>query len=718
MKKDVVVCIGTVGRPTFAKCKRTVDRLKKIDSRVKKVVVIRNKKSQAEWLNEMIKQSEGYTWCLQVDEDMYVNTNCIEKLINLAKTSESRGKKILNASGMLFDLFLEQNIGSIKLWRVDHLKKFSFKDVMGTDRDMARQGQELGYQVVSTKDVLGLHDSAPTVAIGISKYKTYIDKLVKFGSEAKALEFVNTMKKRKPGDKIVLSMDKYVKDLGLSKRITISKNILICITTHNREAGYNDLILRIDREFDALKRSGYSVTVVTVDDHSQTSYASSNLINKKNGWHVFRNEYVYGREEYWKSYNKMLRFAKESWFSKLSNYSNSYVYFLQDDNILKSNFLKSTIGFFDRFSDKTMAVNLYRDETFPPGKIKSGRWYSKNIETFDGYDKVHFVDGMWMCNYNFLESFNFHIPEIDKSRWKKNPQISSGVGRYITLSNIDKSSVYMEWKSPIQHANVKSKMYGNENVQSPYFSKKSKLTEKNLLTQDSNDNCNYSVILTGYKRPEYLSAQIEAVFSQTIKPSSVYVWVNNVSCFEDVHDERVKFIRSDENFSFWARFYFLGMVRSEFILLLDDDTIPGKKWVQNCYDSFKKQPGIYGTNGIKLRGDFYYPNTCFGWKNPNEKAVHVHLVGHSWFFKQEYVQYMTKEKPLTYENGEDIFFSYSCKKYGGLNTYVPPHPKDDKEMWGSVSGHKGEDGKGVSKDLENHYSVRTSIVKHYMSKGW
>ena len=33
-----------------------------------------------------------------------------------------------------------------------------------------------------------------------------------------------------------------------------------------------------------------------------------------------------------------------------------------------------------------------------------------------------------------------------------------------------------------------------------------------------------------------------------------------------------------------------------------------------------------------------------------------------------------------------MHFSYMLQKYKNLPTFVPPHPKDDMEMWGSIKG--------------------------------
>ena len=208
MKKDVIICIGTVGRPTFKKCYEKVMELKRRDPRVKKVVVIKDHPNQASWLNQMRKECTGYTWCLQVDEDMYLKPDCLSKLINLAREKESKGHLILNASGMLHDIFLGQKIGSIKLWRSSALKRYEFRDVMGSDRDLFNRAKKAGYSNVSTHEVLGEHDSAPNSEIAFSKYREYVRKIYKFQNLEKAIAFVKSMEKMclyHVKDKIALS---------------------------------------------------------------------------------------------------------------------------------------------------------------------------------------------------------------------------------------------------------------------------------------------------------------------------------------------------------------------------------------------------------------------------------------------------------------------------------------------------------------------------------
>ena len=79
------------------------------------------------------------------------------------------------------------------------------------------------------------------------------------------------------------------------------------------------------------------------------------------------------------------------------------------------------------------------------------------------------------------------------------------------------------------------------------------------------------------------------------------------------------------------------------------------------------------------------------------------------------------EEPLTYENGEDIHFCYTAKKFGSVTTYCPPHPKDKPELFSSLRGYElGVDEKATSNN-RNHfefYSQRDAIVLRCMNRGW
>ena len=74
MKKDVTICIGTVGYPTFERCYRQASIVAKKNKNIKDIIVIKDKYPTSSWLNEMRKNIKTQ-WVLQIDEDMYIYEN-------------------------------------------------------------------------------------------------------------------------------------------------------------------------------------------------------------------------------------------------------------------------------------------------------------------------------------------------------------------------------------------------------------------------------------------------------------------------------------------------------------------------------------------------------------------------------------------------------------------------------------------------------------------
>ena len=88
--------------------------------------------------------------------------------------------------------------------------------------------------------------------------------------------------------------------------------------------------------------------------------------------------------------------------------------------------------------------------------------------------------------------------------------------------------------------------------------------------------------------------------------------------------------------------------------------------------------------------------------------------------KREWLSAFWRElpNPIYKTCGEDMHFSYMLQKYLNIKTYVPPHPHNDKEMWGSLKGSEygGKNSLwGIGKpqhDLTNQY------FKEQRLKGW
>lgn len=203
----------------------------------------------------------------------------------------------------------------------------------------------------------------------------------------------------------------------------------------------------------------------------------------------------------------------------------------------------------------------------------------------------------------------------------------------------------------------------------------------------------YTVILNGFKRPHSLKEQVDALNNQTIKPTNILYWQNSIPGVAYDTETSTKLISSYActNFGVWARFAYALNARTNWVMVFDDDTIPGSQWAENCFNTFDKTPdaGLLGTIGVLFNHKDYGFHKRIGWDNPNENVECVDILGHNWVFHRDNLSVFWRELPPIdhdFISGEDIHFSYMIQKYTNLKSYVPPHPKDNKNMWGSLHG--------------------------------
>jgi GT2 family glycosyltransferase len=210
-------------------------------------------------------------------------------------------------------------------------------------------------------------------------------------------------------------------------------------------------------------------------------------------------------------------------------------------------------------------------------------------------------------------------------------------------------------------------------------------------------------VLSIYRRTQYFEEQLNSILGQTIVPKEIFIWVN-------YHEDNLEFvdndlypllnkydykgfrvIKNDFNWKFHGRFSIAQMAQSEYVCVLDDDTIPGNGWFENCIKSMRIKNGLMG-----CIGEIYYltpenhvhMHKTEGWRSNNQTIKRVDVVGHSWFFRKEWLKFLWMEEPVTWDVCEDIQFSYCLQKYGGIYSYVPPQPIEDIDLCGSSKGYE------------------------------
>ena len=235
-----------------------------------------------------------------------------------------------------------------------------------------------------------------------------------------------------------------------------------------------------------------------------------------------------------------------------------------------------------------------------------------------------------------------------------------------------------------------------------------------------------SVVLNVYKRPHILEKQIQAIKNQSIliKTENIHVWYNKSDVAQYLpKDKDIKTYACNWNTKFWGRFTIPLLLRTPYIAMFDDDMYPQPNWFKNCMETIERPEtnGILGGSGVIFTKKSYAPYLKVGWNGKHfNETKRVDLVGHAWFYRQEWLKYMWYEKPFTWENGEDITFAYLAQKYGGINSFTPPHPEGDKSIWCTDYKFGQDVGSDANSSwrLGSHTQTRNKICVDYINKGW
>ncbi|GLJ53245.1 hypothetical protein SUGI_1134780 [Cryptomeria japonica] len=216
------------------------------------------------------------------------------------------------------------------------------------------------------------------------------------------------------------------------------------------------------------------------------------------------------------------------------------------------------------------------------------------------------------------------------------------------------------------------------------------------------------VILNHFQR-KTLCAQLDSLLHQTIPFHRIWVLAfgspneNSLkSIVETYNDSRISFVSSSYDYKYYGRFQLaLQSEESDFVYVLDDDMIPGRKMLQilgHVAGTKKYRNAVLGSIGRILpfrQKDFTFPSyRKYGSKEAGlylpdpaygiivDKIVRVDFLSSSWFLPTDLLKTLFTESPITFATGEDLHLSYQLQKYRNAGSFVLPTNPEDKETWG------------------------------------
>lgn len=149
----------------------------------------------------------------------------------------------------------------------------------------------------------------------------------------------------------------------------------------------------------------------------------------------------------------------------------------------------------------------------------------------------------------------------------------------------------------------------------------------------------------------------------------------NVKDIIEKYGDSILYTYQNENKGVFGRFESVRQVNTQYTYIIDDDIIPGPKFLENVQEACSRLNAIISPNGRIISK---YTNRINSYIGDGDEFQHsfaaidteVDFGNNSWFFKTEWTRFFLSIPPYSRNNGEDIHLSAICKLLGNIPTYV------------------------------------------------
>ena len=230
-----------------------------------------------------------------------------------------------------------------------------------------------------------------------------------------------------------------------------------------------------------------------------------------------------------------------------------------------------------------------------------------------------------------------------------------------------------------------------------------------------------TTVLSVVNRLPYLNSQLDSINNQTIDSDIFIIWRNKERY--SLSYPCIIYQNETQHFnSLYGRFYNSLHIKTPYVFIVDDDILPGKKYIERCIEFSKKENDKvvichYGVIVDRNNINYYTaekvkPDTFL------EIPTQVNMGGQGWFLKTELLNHFLDEYIVDESTGEDLHFSFSLANKN-IPIFILDKDKNDKDTWQDLTlGERGGDDYSQWKNNPTHFETRDFLLKAYAEKGW
>lgn len=225
-----------------------------------------------------------------------------------------------------------------------------------------------------------------------------------------------------------------------------------------------------------------------------------------------------------------------------------------------------------------------------------------------------------------------------------------------------------------------------------------------------------TAVLFTYMRPHLLQDQIEALKKQTYPPEKIIIGhLETEEYTPQFNFENLRYVTFHEDPGVRAKWLTALCAKTDYVAVIDDDIIPGKRWFEHCIELSMEKRAVYGALGFYITDDYY--EKLVPYRDYNEKPEEVDFLGQSWFLPREFAHYPYRElMPYDVHSEDDIWFGYQLWKRD-IPQIVPRHPRSNPELWGAKE-MRSRGKVALNKRRDDHKKNRKKLIKFCKEHGW
>ena len=231
--------------------------------------------------------------------------------------------------------------------------------------------------------------------------------------------------------------------------------LTIFITSYNRNEMLHNLLKQIFEQAEL----DFDIQINIFDDVSDDKFYFNDPKIK-----VYTNPIHRGKQLFWQTWDEMFKLAKKN--------KSDYYFFLPDDIEICPNFFNIAIEkleYIKSFDNNFACLSLLTDDQRK--MATNSCWTAKQSELKYGEILSHFNDCCFICQDTFFELLDYKMNEVKPIRWVRDPNLSSGVGRQISLRLVEKeANMYHCFNRLVRHGEHESLMNPQERKNNPLTS--------------------------------------------------------------------------------------------------------------------------------------------------------------------------------------------------------------------------------------------------------